>query len=137
MSTENIKTETDSSPKHSTVDVGSLARGSASEIVGVNHRRTLTCDEVGQLERSLSERWEKDQHPPYFVNGGIGTLAHILKRQPTREEMVVAASVVQWLGTNCGRWFLRDAAQDAGWRFSCKPNNGDVPTPVERTRNPS
>ena len=73
-------------------------------------------------ERVYVEEWRKEnvRHPG--INGGYGTLELLLVKQyrkdliarhrpvvlhVTQRDMEVAASIVQWLGTNCGLGFLQ------------------------------
>lgn len=67
MSTENIKTETDSSPKPPTVDVGSLARGSASvEQVRLQYKAVVKlCENLALVHRETGEII--DRFPPGIV----------------------------------------------------------------------
>ena len=46
----------------------------------------------------------------------FGALRQILNKkfteELTEEEIKVAATVIQWLGSNCGMWFLRGIVKD-------------------------
>ena len=52
-----------------------------------------------------------------------------MRHQVTDSERMVAATVVQWLGTNVGRGFLYEAFRRAGWVIKMEPNVPDEATP--------
>ncbi len=79
--------------------------------------RTERC----KKEKAFSEVWKEINTPQYSINGGYISLEHILlpqlypgnplqfnplKGELTERDCLVAASVIQWLGTNCGQGFL-------------------------------
>lgn len=90
--------------------------------------RTVNPDRLGNAAEAIFlEQWQKLQQRSPHVNGGIGTLEAVLT--PTRQtdtnvlswafrpgyvpivtqrDAEVAATVVQWLGTNCGGAFLAE-----------------------------
>jgi hypothetical protein len=41
---------------------------------------------------------------------------------PTERDRIVAATVIQWLGTNCGMCFLGNALERCGYKIEKKPN---------------
>lgn len=73
-------------------------------------------------ERMFAEVWAAENDPSPGLNHGIGILDHLTldqraefcgipryrrRRGPvTQEEATLVASVIQWLGTNCGAGFL-------------------------------
>lgn len=64
-------------------------------------------------ERIYAERWKKENDRRPAINSGFTALEHILlpdgQRVPdrvTQRDAVVAASVIQWLGTSCGHSFV-------------------------------
>lgn len=71
-------------------------------------------------ERVLSDLWAEVNQRAHGFNGGGGTLELILYKGPnsdpmsifvsvaeiTQRDATVAATVIQWLGSNCGRDFL-------------------------------
>jgi hypothetical protein len=64
-------------------------------------------------ERIYAERWKKENERQPAINSGFTALEHILlpdgQRVPervTQRDAVVAASVIQWLGTSCGHCFV-------------------------------
>lgn len=75
-------------------------------------------------ERVFAEEWKKENERVLAVNFGLIALELILNsnlltqqafghnyfadldRRPTQRDATVAATVIQWLGTNCGKCFL-------------------------------
>lgn len=86
-------------------------------------------DQHNELERAFSERWKKenDSRWPHLND----TLQKILTRpnkpfnrwsgnRPIafwvcQRDATIVATVIQWLGTNCGFAFLRQCLKDAGY----------------------
>jgi len=56
-------------------------------------------------EERFSRAWEEE-------NVRYGTLAGLLGRPPTDEEAVLASTLIQWLGTECGQFFLGTLKED-------------------------
>ncbi len=87
--------------------------------------------EFNPLEKALADQWESDNVPRSHINFGQGILqdlfgiphptfghrmasfSHII--QP--KERWVVATVIQWLGTNCGQSFLHEAFKKAGFKI--------------------
>ena len=70
-------------------------------------------------ERIYAERWKKENERRPAINSGFTALEHILlpdgQRVPgrvTQRDAVVAASVIQWLGTNCGHCFVMQCEKE-------------------------
>jgi len=74
-------------------------------------------------EKIFAEKWQKTNERRPGINGGFGTLEILMNdsrwtsgplfmgdvqpwRPISQRDAVVAATVVQWFGTNCGRSFL-------------------------------
>lgn len=68
------------------------------------------------LERALAERWE-EQNRRDDGTSLDEILARLMERQPTAAEAEAAATAVQWLGTNIGRWWLDMALHAAGYKM--------------------
>lgn len=70
-------------------------------------------------ERIYAERWRKENRREPAINHGFTALEWILcpdgQRVPERatlRDAVVAASVIQWLGTSCGHGFVLQAEKE-------------------------
>jgi hypothetical protein len=97
---------------------------------GFHIERTLINDPVGRLEKALSDLWKEENVPTKNVNYGKGILQDLccsVKKGHGVEfydldehSRTVAATVVQWLGTNIGRCFLENAYRDAGWEIQIR-----------------
>lgn len=70
------------------------------------------------LEKALADHWEM-----LDLGNGQHGLTNIVGRKVTKPERYVAASVVQWLGTNCGFSFLAGAFAKCGYAI-----HGSLPT---------
>lgn len=87
---------------------------------GYQYERT----EHDRLEKAFAELWESLNEPRDGINHGRGILqelfmgAHGWDHVVTDRERYVAATLVQWLGTNCGFGFLQQALQKVGYRIT-------------------
>ncbi len=78
---------------------------------GVKFDRTLGPS--GGFEKLYYEEWNKFNERSPGRNNGYTALEHIIHEgdKPelaTQHEALIAASVVQWFGTQCGREFIRN-----------------------------
>lgn len=77
-------------------------------------RRRLKKYERVNPERIYAAKWKKMNRRSPGVNSGFTYLEHILTPDGgrpgpvSRRDAVVAASVIQWLGTNCGLSLIWD-----------------------------
>lgn len=80
-------------------------------------------------ERAFHEQWLEKIRTPHFLNHGYNTLQLLLSRsrcsmdmfeayrpvseeeRPTERDYYIAASIVQWLGSNMGRCFIEEATK--------------------------
>jgi len=76
------------------------------------HPKRLCADS----ERIYAEQWAKENERQPWLNGGYTLLENVLcpegQKRPARvstRDAQVAATVIQWLGTNCGRCFVNMA----------------------------
>jgi hypothetical protein len=87
----------------------------------------------GRIEKLFAEEWRKANHPPCWLNHGLGVLEHLLvcdetnfslkqSRELTQAEATAAATVVQWLGTAVGWQWLCDCMHKAGFLFYQNPH---------------
>ena len=97
-------------------------KGSSVRHVGLHASRL--SHPCSAREEAFAKRWRKENDPPSFLNHGVGVLDHLLYLSPeqdrftgesTPREEQVAATVIQWLGTNCGFSFLEEALKDCGF----------------------
>jgi len=93
-------------------------------------------NKFSRLERIFTEKWAKECEPCHYINHGYGLLQNLLmvpdrKRgylaqlswrfgfKPAfvihQRDATIAATIVQWLGTNCGFAFLCEALKADGW----------------------
>jgi hypothetical protein len=99
----------------------------------VDNRRTRSCPR----EHAFATEWEKENRPTTGAGiGNYGTLQALMVNQrgvtassfvswwsmPVRfwvsnKEAAIAATVVQWLGTNCGFDFLARCLKACGYRI--------------------
>lgn len=111
------------------------------------YARTRAQDCVGDLERALSDQWVLENQPILWLNFGNGLLQDLFCKRAgvvgmdvhanhlvTDSERMVAATVVQWLGTNCGREFLEKAFARAGWKLRCEQPNDMLTVSGERQK---
>jgi hypothetical protein len=82
--------------------------------------------ERGDLEKAFADLWEKQNDP---VGRDFGTLEHLMirfdgelvirGRMPftiTQRDAVIVATIIQWLGTNCGFAFVVHALEKCNYR---------------------
>jgi len=101
------------------------------------HRLTYPMDFTTEWERAFAHAWMRQNHPAlnHGINNGHGILAdligfdmeakpflswrpfHPVRWPIRRRETRAAATVVQWLGTNCGRGFLDGVLRSVGHRI--------------------
>lgn len=98
------------------------------------HASRLAHDSVG-LETALAATWSALANPRHCRNGGVLDMLCSEPAEVARERMlpeaarralvelepthrVVAATLVQWLGTNVGRAFLVEAFASAGFELT-------------------
>ena len=85
------------------------------------HNRGLDRHRLGKggdkLEQAFADLWEAVNEPHPGMNYGHGTLQDLIFRSDgafrvrlpfwvTQRERIIVATVIQWLGTNCGFAFL-------------------------------
>ncbi len=89
------------------------------------HPDRLSHD-CGYPERIFAERWAEENKRSPGINGGYGCLELLMAsnirnmgtifqepiEQISQRDALVAATVIQWLGTNCGACFLHECEQD-------------------------
>lgn len=101
---------------------------------GYLYERTLH----NPLEAALASAWEKENEKRRHINFGFGILQDLFMErgkfmfesrcvhEVTDAERMVAATVIQWLGSNCGRSFYEEALRKCGYKVvaAYSPNDG-------------
>ena len=85
---------------------------------GHSYRRTRwQGDPLGNREKILADMWERENDPVAMrgTNGGWGILSALLREHPTQRDAFVAATIIQWLGTNVGFCFLVKMIEAMGY----------------------
>jgi hypothetical protein len=97
---------------------------------GAHHGRTL--HESSTLEKAFADAWEKDNlresapqpilcallrspEVPSRPLSGFDERPWYFGEPPTQRDAIVAATVIQWLGSNVGRCFLAEVLKAEGW----------------------
>lgn len=104
----------------------SLIKTNGSENLGWNTNR-LRYDSK-DIENALSEHWKKENIKQSHINHGYGILQdlfilnvgwfqRIVLLKITFRDRLIVATVIQWLGTNCGFCFLNEALNKAGYEI--------------------
>lgn len=73
--------------------------------VGYNAHR-LHKDLGNEREIIFAKAW--DEHLKYSTSALANILGKENYSQLTDEDIKISATIIQWLGSNCGVWFLRD-----------------------------
>ena len=87
------------------------------------HTHRLSPKADNPREVIFSKEWESHQHPPGFLNGGIGILHMLLYSQGngrvngdvTQEQAESAATAIQWLGSPVGFSWLTETLGKMGY----------------------
>lgn len=96
---------------------------------GYKHERMNYSD--NELERIFHSEWKKENKQIPFVNFGWGTLQDLFATPPKHwtqkhggfkvlinaRDQYIVATVIQWLGTNCGFCFLSNVLRKAGYKI--------------------
>ncbi len=82
----------------------------AKRYIGKFHDRIKS----NHVEKAFADEWEKANIPDRCINNGFGILEAVMysrndPRKITKEEIVTASTIIQWLGSNVGFCFLKDA----------------------------
>lgn len=84
---------------------------------GFAHTRTLQTGPFSDTkrEKALSDKWEEDNPPPGQF--GVQPVLNALVPDCTQRDAMVAATVVQWLGSQVGFSFLNEALASVGYEI--------------------
>jgi len=82
---------------------------------GVAHSRVATAQlaRLNPLEAALARRWEEVNEP----NPHLGVMLEALTPGYVQQDATVAATVVQWLGSQVGLEFLRSSLSEGGYEL--------------------
>lgn len=96
-----------------------------TEFVGMKKDRGFmferTQQDGGDLEKAFAEHWEDENEVRPWLNQGHGLLQNLFFKGSrcchvvNAAERYVAATVIQWLGTNCGFSFLQEVLRKCGY----------------------
>jgi hypothetical protein len=88
---------------------------------GFRHKRTE--NPLHHKEKIFADQWEKeneenDSLQQLFVSGH--QLSESINLRVTKRERIVVATVIQWLGSNVGFYFLEMALNKMGYKLTLK-----------------
>lgn len=80
-------------------------------------------------EKGFADEWEKENSKQRGVNFGYGILQDLFCERDgirgvttkfwiTYKERYIVATVIQWLGSNCGMSFLHEALKRSGYKIT-------------------
>lgn len=111
------------------------------EFVGMKRDRGFMFERTkwNDLEKAFATHWEQENEVKAWLNQGHGLLQNLFFMDRgmfercvhvvTPGERYVAATAIQWLGTNCGFAFLQEALRDCGYYITKIPEIGPLPEP--------
>lgn len=111
----------------SKIDFALLAKINGSKNLGLNTDRLEYSN--SEMERAFSETWQEENEKKGGINKGNGILQdHFIAdglcygsgewyHTITNMERFIVATIIQWLGTNCGRAFLEKVLKKCGYRI--------------------
>ena len=86
--------------------------------------------QTSKQEAAFAEQWIDECKPRRWLNYGHGLVQDLFLERGlgvidplkvvavlTNRERMIAATVIQWLGTNCGRYFLDEALGKCGYKI--------------------
>jgi hypothetical protein len=94
------------------------------------HASRLKVEQNNPREIAFAKQWELENS--YITENVVGCLGMLLSTEsnetshrrvwlelgePTKRDEIVAATVVQWLGSNCGMDFLRQSLKRCGYEL--------------------
>lgn len=85
-----------------------------------NHRLNYT----NPREQAFSKHWRKNNTNCSWINRGYGILQDLFigddgtwHHAMTPNDKLIASTIVQWLGSNCGMAFMEEALKDCGYKI--------------------
>lgn len=119
---ETIKTEKD-------LDIF-IKKNGCKDIGYMHHRMKYDCEQ-SRREKALARSWRKENAFRPWINSGHGILQdlffnvehrdrtyHFPITIMTKRDRVIAATVIQWLGSNCGFSWLCDVMKKCGYKIT-------------------
>lgn len=86
------------------------------------HSHRLNSDNPREV--AFSETWKKENEERRYINRGHGILQDlfiddngVFHHTMIPRDKMIAATVVQWLGSNCGMAFIETALKECGIKF--------------------
>lgn len=92
-----------------------------------------TKETHSERERAFYKRWKKENKRESWINFGNGVLQDIFAKTGgnpfsmfnfkgwklviNKRDQYIVATVIQWLGTNCGWCFLQEVLRDCGYEI--------------------
>ncbi|MDH6308090.1 hypothetical protein M2451_002609 [Dysgonomonas sp. PFB1-18] len=99
--------------------------------IGYMHQRMKYDCEQSRREKALARAWRKDNLCNSWKNSGFGVLQDLFINTEHRDrtyhfpisiiskrDRVIAATVIQWLGSNCGFSWLCDVMKRCGYKIT-------------------
>lgn len=96
---------------------------------GYLYERTKHC----KFEKAFAEAWQHENEAHRNLLQQLFNEGWSSAHEVSASERFVAATVVQWLGTNVGFSFLLDVVRKQGWRLEEVP---PTPPPKPTPKNP-
>lgn len=107
-----------------------IKRKGVNNIGYMHHRMKYDCEQ-SQREKALARAWRKENMCRSWLNSGFGILQDLFINTEhkdrtyhfpitiiTNRDRVIAATVIQWLGSNCGFAWLNDVMKKCGYKIS-------------------
>jgi len=94
--------------------------------IGLRYERT----KYNPKEKAFADAWKEECKPVHWLNYGHGLIQDlfmtyqdgdlyrpVMLKELTDDERMVAATCIQWLGSNCGWAFLEKVVEDCGYKI--------------------
>lgn len=85
-----------------------------------NHR----LNDTNPREQAFSKHWRKSNINCSWINRGHGILQDLFiddngawHHTMTPNDKLIASTIVQWLGSNCGMAFIEEVLKDCGYKI--------------------
>lgn len=114
-------------------DFKKFVKSNGKKDIGYMHHRIRYDSQPISMERLYAREWRKECKKKAWLNNGHGLLQDLFIfdntfqkgvfgrkeyiHKLTKMERVIVATVIQWLGTNCGRCFIEKVLNKAGYKI--------------------